>query len=311
MTVNQLKLELQPYVGVAVQHFKLYKKYIQEFECSRGGEQLNFGDSCKLVAKLDRALQVGEYRGKVYMLDLTNNEEPAKFLIEFVLRENDSVGQAKAAIVAEVDAKLGLTLRVEDVRLRRKSWKNPQSVYLDHQSFCERDIALHNSWELYLQERKGPEPKVCEDDLVLFVRRWRPSLYQLGPLEEIVLTVQTAEAFREKLGDLSGVSAENIEFARGTGPFPHDVSVLDITTTLTWHSGDGPLDDKPYNVLYDGVLFYYRDKEEPLGVLTDSERNEVEAAENKRLNKDLSFTATAAPSKPAREKGLKIYFNND
>ncbi|XP_018012833.1 ubiquitin carboxyl-terminal hydrolase 47 isoform X3 [Hyalella azteca] len=311
MTVDQLKLELQPYVGVGVQHFKLYKKFIQEFECNRGGEQLNFGDCCKLGVKLDRALQVGEFRGKVYLLDLTNNEEPAKFLIEFVMRENDTVSQAKAAILAEVKARLGLELKFEDVRLRRKSWKNPQSVYLDHQVFSARDIALHSNWELYLQELKGPEPKMCEDDLVLFIRRWRPSVYQVDPIEEIVLPIQTAEALRETLGRLSGISSENVEFARGTGPFPHNLSVFDISTKLSWVSGSGPLEDKPYNLLYDGVLVYYRDKDEQLGVLSDSERSEVEAADNKRLNKDSPYPAAALPSKPAREKGLKIYFKND
>ncbi|KAA0191046.1 hypothetical protein HAZT_HAZT008723 [Hyalella azteca] len=274
MTVDQLKLELQPYVGVGVQHFKLYKKFIQEFECNRGGEQLNFGDCCKLGVKLDRALQVGEFRGKVYLLDLTNNEEPAKFLIEFVMRENDTVSQAKAAILAEVKARLGLELKFED-------------------------------------ELKGPEPKMCEDDLVLFIRRWRPSVYQVDPIEEIVLPIQTAEALRETLGRLSGISSENVEFARGTGPFPHNLSVFDISTKLSWVSGSGPLEDKPYNLLYDGVLVYYRDKDEQLGVLSDSERSEVEAADNKRLNKDSPYPAAALPSKPAREKGLKIYFKND
>jgi ubiquitin carboxyl-terminal hydrolase 47 len=70
------------------------------------------------------------------------------------MRENDTVSLAKAAILTEVKARLGLDLKFEDVRLRRKSWKNPQSVYLDHQVFSARDIALHDNWELYLQASK-------------------------------------------------------------------------------------------------------------------------------------------------------------
>lgn len=314
MTVDQLKAAMQPHVGVPLEHFKLYKKYTQEFECSRGGEMVkNFGECGRLVAKLDRALQEGEYRGKVYLLDIHNTTEPGKYLIDFVLRENDKLSDVKAAIVKEVNSSCQLSLTVDRVRLRRKSWKNPQTVYLDHQMFGERDITLHNNWELFIQEREPPELKTnCSDDqLVLFTRRWRPSQYSLDPIVELLVPDNTGQDLRQKLSEASGIPADNIQVGKGRNTFPHEVSVLDISAELEWTRAEGPLDARPLNILDDGAMVYYRDKEERLKELTDSERSDLESEENKRLNRELPYAAALPAARPAREKGLKIYFNTE
>lgn len=77
--------------------------------------------------------------------------QPSKFLIDWVVCKGDTVANAKKAIVREVNARCpGMNLVPERVRLRKKSWKTPQAIYLDHHKFDE-DIALFSNWELFLQ----------------------------------------------------------------------------------------------------------------------------------------------------------------
>ena len=43
--------------------------------------------------------------------------------------------------------------------------------------------------------------------------------------------------------------------------------------------------------------------------MTDTEKKDLETEEDKRLNKDSVFTVS--PPKPAKEKGLRIYFSTE
>lgn len=71
MFLGTLKKDLEPYVGVPVEYFKIYRLYSgqQEFECARFKESLgSYHDDDKLIIRLGRALKKGEHRGKVYQL---------------------------------------------------------------------------------------------------------------------------------------------------------------------------------------------------------------------------------------------------
>lgn len=64
------------------------------------------------------------------------------------------------------------------------------------------------------------------------------------------------------------------------------------------------------------MTFSCRDSEEVVKPLSDSERAALETQENKRLDRDTYgstsvSTVTVVAAKPAKEKGLKIYFNTD
>jgi ubiquitin carboxyl-terminal hydrolase 47 len=75
--LGTLKKDLEPYVGVPVEYFKIYRLYPgqQEFECARPNERVDsYRDDEKLTIKLGRALRKGEHRGKVYQL-LPNTSE--------------------------------------------------------------------------------------------------------------------------------------------------------------------------------------------------------------------------------------------
>nr|XP_053631124.1 ubiquitin carboxyl-terminal hydrolase 47-like [Cherax quadricarinatus] len=318
ITIGQLKTEMQRWVGVSHEHFKLFKIYSnsQEFECTKMTETLaSYGDNTRLSVRLGRALLPGEQRGKVYMLEPDNIDDPARFLIDWVVCKGDTVGSAKKAIVKEVNTRCNMNLIPENVRLRKKSWKNPQTIYLDDQKFDD-DISLYSNWELFLQVIEGPEPRRSNaEELAIFVKRWRPSMYTTDPLVEIIISKPTAEVLKEKLSEISGIEAENIEFAKGKGTFPCDMSVMDITNDLDWTVRSSQLDQRPFYILDDGSMIYYRDKTEKLKELTEDERRELVKSENRRLNRDLQYScpssSTTYSTLRSKEKGLKIYLNHE
>lgn len=45
----------------------------------------------------------------------------------------------------------------------------------------------------------GAELMVSTSQLSIFVRRWKPSVYEFGPFEEIILNQQTLEELKEKV----------------------------------------------------------------------------------------------------------------
>lgn len=61
-----------------------------------------------------------------------------------------------------------------------------------------------------------------------------------------------------QLSEISGVEAENLEFAKGRGTFPCDMSVMDIDNDLDWTPRSGPLDQRPLYIMDDGAMIYYK-----------------------------------------------------
>jgi len=321
--VDELKHLLAPLVGVAAPHFTLHLHKPKQgaeaegpSELSRLGALLSTALACsaQLSVALERSLRPGETRGKVWLLRL-NAPSHTSFLCDWVIKEGDVVGDVKRGILAEAKAKTGLELAFDEARLRRKSWRSPQTVYLDCFVFGEcRDVTPHPNWEMFLQERPGPEPKGDGvDELLLLVRRFRPSSYRLEDMEELVLKDPTCQGLREALSIRSGIPAGQVVFARGRGSFPCDLSALEVTSALNWTHRQGLLEDPPSAILDDGAVVYYRDEEEVAKELTDGERQALEASEDRRLDRvplDRATLPTPSKARP-REKGLRIYVNTE
>ena len=66
------------------------------------------------------------------------------------MRDGDTIASAKAALVKEVNVQANMNLDPEKFRLRKKSWKNPQAVYMDHMVLGE-EVQLYNNWEMCVQ----------------------------------------------------------------------------------------------------------------------------------------------------------------
>ncbi|XP_067012676.1 ubiquitin carboxyl-terminal hydrolase 47 isoform X2 [Anabrus simplex] len=306
MLLGTLKKDLEPHVGVPMEYFKIYRLYSvqQEFECARLKDTLSsYRDDEKLIIRLGRALRKGEHSGKVHQL-LPNSPEPSKFLCEWILSRGARVGDVKKEILEEVKRKYNIDIPFERCRLRKKSWKNPAKVYLDDQRFDD-DISLFSNWEMFLQELPGPEVVTSHSQLLLFVRRWCPSSLELKPFDEVLLDGTTVEELKSKLSTLSGIPAENIEFAKGPSSFPCEMSVLNIHNELDWNPQTTTLDGWPLNIFEDGHVIFYRDSREEVKQLTNEERREITSKENSRGGK----LGTVSTYSPRKERALKIYLD--
>ena len=74
------------------------------------------------------------------------------------------------------------------MRLRKKIWRTPGTIYLDTQ------LIDNAGSEMFVEPLDRPEPMKRPTQMQVYVRWWRPSTYTVGPTREIVLdTAKPAE----------------------------------------------------------------------------------------------------------------------
>ncbi|XP_019911257.2 ubiquitin carboxyl-terminal hydrolase 47 isoform X3 [Esox lucius] len=306
ITLAAFKQNLEPFVGITSSQFKVFRVYAnnQEFESVRLNETLSsFSDDNKITIRLGRALKKGEYRVKVYQL-LVNDAEPCKFLVDTVFAKGMTVKQSKEELLPQLRDQCKLDLSVDRFRLRKKTWKNPGTVFLDYHIY-EEDINISSNWEVFLEVLDGPEKMKSMSQLAVLTRRWTPAQMKLEPFQEVVLESSTVEELNEKLSEISGIPLENLEFAKGRGTFPCDISVLEIHQDLDWNPKVSTLNVWPLYICDDGAVVFYRDNTEEPMELSEDERNELMKRESSRLLK----TGHRVSYSPRKEKALKIYLD--
>ncbi|KAM5137777.1 ubiquitin carboxyl-terminal hydrolase 47 isoform 5-T5 [Mantella aurantiaca] len=306
ITLSAFKQQLEPFVGVSSSQFKVFRVYAsnQEFESVRLNETLSsFSDDNKITIRLGRALKKGEYRVKVFQL-LINDPEPCKFLLDAVFAKGMSVQQSKEELIPQLREQCGLDLAVDRFRLRKKTWKNPGTVFLDYHVY-ENEISISSNWEVFLEVLEEGEKMKSMSQLSLLTKRWRPSQLSLDPFQEIVLETNSVDELREKMCEISSIPMESLEFAKGRGTFPCDISVLEIHQDLDWNPKVSTLNAWPLYISDDGAVIFYRDKSEELVELTDEQRSELMKKESSRLQK----TGHRVTYSPRKEKALKIYLD--
>jgi len=204
MSVGKLKELLQPFIKIPMEFFKIFRvlSMHSENECTRLGESLNiaFKDEERLVIELGRALRKGEFKVKLYFLNINEMADIEKlpFICDYILRESAEVGQTKREILAHirgVDEKYA-KLTFEMTRLRRKSWKGPAQLFMDDQKFGD-DIIITASAnpDIIIQELPNEDANridfdgeaLNDDSKALFVRRFYPSKLELDKWEEITI----------------------------------------------------------------------------------------------------------------------------
>ncbi|XP_039605834.1 ubiquitin carboxyl-terminal hydrolase 47 isoform X1 [Polypterus senegalus] len=306
ITLAAFKQNLEPYVGVPSSQFKVFRVYAnnQEFESVRLNETLSsFADDNKITIRLGRALKKGEYRVKVYQL-LVNNPEPCKFLLDAVFAKGMTVRQSKEELLPHLQDQCRLDLTIDRFRLRKKTWKNPGTIFLDYHVY-EEDINISSNWEVFLEVLDDTEKMKSMSQLAVLTRRWRPAQMNLESFQEVVLESNSVDELKEKLSEISEIPCENIEFAKGRGTFPCEISVLEIHQDLDWNPKVSTLNVWPLYICDDGAVVFYRDKTEELMDLSDEERNELMKKESSRLLK----TGHRVNYSPRKEKALKIYLD--
>ncbi|MED6232449.1 Ubiquitin carboxyl-terminal hydrolase 47, partial [Ataeniobius toweri] len=258
ITLAAFKQNLEPYVGVPSSQFKVFRVYAnnQEFESVRLNETLSsFSDDNKITIRLGRALKKGEYRVKVFQL-LVNEPEPCKFLMDTVFAKGMTVRQSKEEVVPQLKEQCKLDLSIDRVRLRKKTWKNPGTVFLDYHVY-EEDISISSNWEVFLEVLDDSEKMKSMSQLAILTRRWSPTTMKLGPFQEVILESSSVEELKEKLSEMSGIPLENLEFAKGRGTFPCDISVLEIHQDLDWNPKVSTLNVWPLYICDDGAVVFY------------------------------------------------------
>ncbi|KAK6187315.1 hypothetical protein SNE40_005373 [Patella caerulea] len=308
ISLGAFKKEMEPFVGTISENFKVYRVYSnnQEFESIRLSDTLTFLEDGRLNIKLGRALQPDEHRVKVYQL-LVNQSEPCKFLIETIFAKGMTVLESKKIILPEVKEKIGLDIPLNRCRLRKKTWKNPGNVYQDSLIY-DKDISIFPNWEVFLEVLDAPDEKTSSSQLALYVRRWRPSLYQFECFQEVVLNHETVDELKSKISDISGIPLENVDIAKGKGTFPCEMSVLEAQLELDWSPQAVRLNVGPLYICDDGHVVYYRDKTEELAELSEERKKEIQQKENIRIAKYSPKMSTYSPRK---ERALKIYTDDD
>ncbi|KAG7189796.1 hypothetical protein KM043_017456 [Ampulex compressa] len=302
MRLSTLKKDLEPYIGVSVEYFKVFRQTNNsgETECCGLTEELAFyDDGVKLNLKLGRALRSGEFKVKLYQL-LIDSTEPYKFLCEWIVSKDMTVGQAKKEILAEIKRKYDINIPYEKCRLRKKYYRTASKVLLDEQKFD--DLRFYSQFEMIVQELPDKETVTDSNQVVVFVRRWSPAKMQLGQFQEIVMDGKSIEEMREKISSISDIPEDCIDIARVKGCFPCDISVLRVQNDHDWneHMLGGLMLNND-----DGSVFLYRDCREKPKQLSHDEIKEIASKESSRL----ILSTSSSYNSPRRERALKIYLD--
>uniref|UniRef100_A0A1X7USQ9 Ubiquitin carboxyl-terminal hydrolase 47 C-terminal domain-containing protein n=1 Tax=Amphimedon queenslandica TaxID=400682 RepID=A0A1X7USQ9_AMPQE len=270
ITLAQLKKELVPLIGIPPTGFRVYR--VNGYKLKNLDEILMNLSESKLIVRLGRALQVGEHRIKLYLLQV-NSIEFCEFMMESIFTEDTSVREFKKQIIEEAKVQgIDCVLKLDKMRLRKKNRVSPGRVYL-------HDKMIDTSKEIYVEPLKGPEKEKDKGQIEVYVIRWHPSQCSVDPTEEIILDIYNRMHVINKLSELSGVPAEYISYSEGIS-FPVGISCLDIENKLKWYSITSYT--YSFGLHDDGCVIYYKDNREKMKELTDKERSEIQEAEEAR-----------------------------
>ncbi|KAM7428691.1 Ubiquitin carboxyl-terminal hydrolase 47 [Porites harrisoni] len=309
ITLEKLKEILQNDVQCSPDFFRVYRVYSnnQEIEYSHLSDSLtNFADDSKLRVKYGRALKKGEHQLKIFLLTPAE-KEPFKYFCDWIASDGMSVKTCKELLLPEICKRCGIDVPVENLRMRRKNWKNPGRVYVDSQVF-EENIQVYASFEVFLEILEGPERMTSADQLSLYVRHWHPSTLTIDPPKEVVLKESLVEHLKEAMSTLSGIPEENLELCKGRGQFPCDAPVLEIHgNDFGWTADLTSLGSSPLFINDDGAVVFYRDKTEHLMEISEEKKQEIMKKENAKSNSSSSRVGRLLH----KERALKIYTHDD
>lgn len=259
MNLAKFKKNLESYVGVSMEYFKVYRQYPnQDVEWASLHDTLGSAkDGEKLIIKLGRVLRKDEYSGKIYHLQ-PDNTERFKLLFEWIIAKGQTVGSVKKEILLAAKKQHMLDIPYSKCRLRKKNWKNPAKVYLDDQKFVD-DLMISHNLEIFLQELPDGEIATSGSQLILFVKRWNPSTLTLGQFHEVVLDNNnlTIDDLKKKISEQTNIPQAFIDITHLKCTLPCDLNVLEIND-LVWNPNATKLDDFPLQIYDDGSVFLYR-----------------------------------------------------
>ena len=302
MKLATLKRNLEPYVGVPSEFFKIYPRIkhgkTTEWSCltSTLGSHMNVQN---FRIRLGRTLSSDEYATRLYQFQM-GAHEPYYYFFNWFISKNKTVGETKKEILAELKKKYNLDIPYDRCRLREKCQMIPSKVFLDDQKF--EVYENYSQTEMIIQELPDKEPVTNDNQVVVFIRRWYPAQIQLGPFQEIVVDRESITEIRKKLSEISEIPEEYIDIARMKDDLSYELPTLQIQNEQGWNKN---LLTTEY-LVNDGSLFLYRDTRETLKHLSRYEFNEMAVQE---LSRVLSPPST--PRRTRKEKALRIQLTTE
>ncbi|XP_034232317.1 ubiquitin carboxyl-terminal hydrolase 47 isoform X2 [Thrips palmi] len=297
MVLGTVRSALARHMGVSPESVKLFrhlprsKDWIRYASLNLGLPLTSLRDEENLIVHLERALKKGEYRGKVYQL--LADDEAVKFLCDWIVAKDMLVGEAKKEILDELKKKHDLDIPFDRCRLRGKKWKDPGKIYLDSQSF--QDLQFDSNWEMFLQELDEPENVTSTTQVTVMLKRFSITGRSVDDFHEITIQSPSFSELKEIVSDISGIPLESLQFACPSGSFPF-MQCQTKQREIKW-------DCEYYSKLEDGIVLYYRNKDEDgtSNTFTDgvSSNSCVRMLCRKKRNKD------DAVSSDSREAGLR------
>lgn len=302
LLVRTLVAALARHMGVSSDSVKLFrhlprsKEWLPHSSLSLKSSLTCLRDEEHLIASLERTLRKGEYRGKVY--HLLADDEPVKFLCDWIVSEDMLVGEAKKQILDELRTNQELDIPSDRCRLRGKKWKDPGKIYLDSQSFNE--LKFIPNWEMFLQELDEPENVTSASQVTVILKRFSITGRSIIDFHEVTIQSSSFSDLKETVSDISGIPPESLQFACPSGSSPFSpVSQYPVTKQR-----DMKWDSECICNLEDGTVLYYRNKDDDgtSVTFTDSvsSNSNVRMLCRKKRNKDDEV------SYDSREVGLSM-----
>jgi ubiquitin C-terminal hydrolase len=220
-------------------------------------------------------------------------------LVETPLNAKETVMQAKVKICRRLNAMYpSMALVPNRVCLRERNSERLCRV-LRNQDLLEM-YTLYEKKNLALQTLDADELELAPSQMIVVVRRWSPSTWELSPSCEVVIDKHsTVEAFGKTLAEKYQIEESDLEVCKITYTWnfmrtdlvkEHWQRTSRIFTTLT---------QSPWYLTIDGILFIIKDRSEPLRELTEGERRKF------TLSTPTAGTSSYTYTRP-KEASVKI-----
>lgn len=269
LTLYEFKRHLELYLNLEAEQFRLFRLFQNDIECEITHNESQFlylAQQTKFIIKLGPACKYGEYLVPIYKM---NKNIGFSYLCDFMITHGMNVYDHKLLLCQDLKDECGLDLKVDEIRLRKKHLKYPSNILIDTQLFGQ-DIFINNTTELCI-EQIDCESKLDATSAIVYIRKWIPSKYELGPLEELCLQDSNFNTLMQMLSIYSKIELDYLEVLRCRREYPYKSPILDIHKDSAWRENYLLQKDR----IEDGFCFYYRDKRELLGELDDEKRREL------------------------------------
>mmetsp|Transcript_32739 Transcript_32739/g.56995 ORF Transcript_32739/g.56995 Transcript_32739/m.56995 type:complete len:1043 (+) Transcript_32739:920-4048(+) len=225
-------------------------------------------------------------------------------MAEIPLNAKETVFHAKQRICKRFnDMYPSMGLVPSRIRLRERNSERLCRV-LRNQDLLEM-YTLYEKKNIAIQVLDEDEPDILPSQMIVVVRKWSPSSWDLSPSVEVVIDkYSSVESFGKKLAEMFTIEEDDLEackitytwnFMRTDLVSEHWQRTRRVFSTLT---------QSPWYLTIDGILFIVKDRSEMLRELTDSEKRKYSAVSAS------AGTSTSYSYSRQKESAVKITVKN-